>query len=318
MSTPTATVQPITGPGSVTSSPQLPDRFAETFRSVLVDIGDLRLHAVLGGDGPPLLVVGGWPQTWYAWRMVMPELARHHTGVAAEPRGIGLSDKPTTGYDTGTLAADSVALMRALGHDRFDMIGHDIGMWIGYALAADRPEALDRLVVIEAAIPGVSPSAPLLGPSASNDKLWHFAFNRLPEINEQLVRGREHLFFPHQFHSKAASPTAIPEHAIDVYVDSLARSDDALRSSFEFYRALDETIAQNAQRMTRRLTLPILGIAGEANLGRLIADTLALVADDVVNIVIPDAGHYPAEEAPVAVLAAVASFLDGETTRNRH
>ena len=169
---------------------------------------------------------------------------------------------------------------------------------------------------MEAAIPGVSPSGPLLGSSAANDKLWHFAFNRLPEVNEQLVRGREQVFFPHQFRSKAASPTAIPDHAIDVYVESLARSDDALRASFEFYRALDETIAQNTQRMTRRLTLPILAIAGEMNLGRLVADTLALVADNVVNVVIPDAGHYPAEEAPGAVLAAVTHFLDSRTSAN--
>lgn len=125
----------------------------------------------------------------------MPTLARHHTVIAAEPRGIGLSDKPASGYDTATLAADMVAQagarLRPIRHDR-----PDIGMWIGYALAADHPKALDRLVLMEAAIPGVSPAAPLLSPSATNDKLWHFAFNRLPEINEQLVRGREHLFFP--------------------------------------------------------------------------------------------------------------------------
>lgn len=312
MSTPTASLQPITGPGSVTGSPHLPDHFAETFRSVLVDVGGLRLHAVIGGGGPPLLLVGGWPQTWYAWRMLMLPLARRHTVIVVEPRGIGLSDKPATGYDSGTLAADSVALMRALGHSRFDMIGHDLGLWIGYALAADHPEAIDRLVLMEAMLPGVSPAAPLLGPPAANDRQWHFAFNRLNEVNEQLVRGRERVFLGHQFRSKAASATAIPDYAIDVYVDSVARSDDALRASFEFYRAIDETIAQNTQRMTRRLTGPILGIAGEAGLGGLIAATLALVTDHVVNVIIPDAGHYLPEEAPDAVLAAVTGFLDGD------
>lgn len=119
------------------------------------------------------------------------------------------------------------------------------------------------------------------------------------------------MFFPHQFRSKAASPNAIPDHAIGVYVDSLARSDAALRSSFEFYRALDETIAQNEQRRTHRLTLPILAIAGETNLGRLVAETMSLVADDVENVIVSGAGHYPAEERPEAVLGAITAFLDG-------
>jgi pimeloyl-ACP methyl ester carboxylesterase len=99
----------------------------------------LRQHAVIGGDGPPLLLVHGWPQTWYAWRLVMPALARDFQVIAVDQRGIGLSDRPQDGYDTGTLAGDLVALMDALGHQRFAMVGHDTGMWIGYALAADHP-----------------------------------------------------------------------------------------------------------------------------------------------------------------------------------
>lgn len=308
-------MEPAKGPGSVSTAPHLPENFTSLFRSVLINVGDLLLHAVVGGEGPPLLLVGGWPQTWYAWRLIMPKLAERHTVVALEPRGVGRSDKAEHGYDTGTLARDAAETMRALGHEHFSMIGHDIGMWIGYALAVDHVEVLDRLVLMEAAIPGISPSAPLLGPSATNDKLWHFAFNRLPEVNEELVRGREHMFFPHQFRSKAATPTAIPDYAVDVYVESLARSPAALHSSFEFYRALDETIAQNEQRRSHRLTLPILAIAGGKNLGKLVAETVALVADNVVNVVLPDTGHYPAEEAPEAVLAAIMPFLDGELAR---
>ena len=117
------------------SSLRLPDGFTDVFTSRLVEVNGLRLHAVTGGEGPPLLLINGWPQTWYAWREVMPALAREHTVVAVDPRGAGLSDKPVDGYDAGTLAADLVALMAALGHERFDVVGHDIGMWTGYALA---------------------------------------------------------------------------------------------------------------------------------------------------------------------------------------
>ncbi len=296
-------------PGSLTGVPQLPEGLTDTFWSVMVKSGETRLHAVVGGEGPPVLLVGGWPQTWYAWRLVMGDLAESHTVVVAEYRGVGLSDKPAGGYDTATLAGDLVALMRTLGHERFAMVGHDIGMWIGYALAADHPETLTRLALMEAAIPGISPSAPLLGPSTSNDRLWHFAFNRLPELNEQLVEGREHLFYPHQFASKAAAPTSITGDAVRTYVDSLARSRDALRASFEPYRALDVTIAQNEQRRAAPITLPVLALAGEANLGDLMAQTMAMIATNVRSVVLADVGHYPAEEDPGAVLGLLLPFL---------
>lgn len=124
------------GPGSVSGAPRLPAGFTDTFTSRYVDTGELRLHAVVGGEGPPLLLVHGWPQTWYAWRMLMPALAEDFEVIAVDQRGIGLSDKPADGYDTGTLAADLVALMETLGHERFAMYGTDTGMPIAYALAA--------------------------------------------------------------------------------------------------------------------------------------------------------------------------------------
>ena len=155
------------GPGSVSGAPNLPAGFTDTFTSRYIDTGEVRLHAVIGGDGPPLLLVHGWPQTWYAWRMLMPALARDFQVVAVDQRGIGLSDKPEGGYDTGTLANDMVALMEALGHQRFAMYGTDVGMPIAYALAADHPERLDRLVVSEAPLPGGSPSPPLFLPRCS-------------------------------------------------------------------------------------------------------------------------------------------------------
>jgi hypothetical protein len=167
------------GPGSVSGAPNLPAGFADTFTSRYVDIGGLRLHAVIGGKGRPLLLVHGWPQTWYQWRMVMPALARDFQVIAVDQRGIGLSDKPESGYDSGTQANDLVALMEALGHKRFAMIGFDTGMPIAYALAADHPDRLERLVVGEAIIPAVTPSPPLLIPGPLNKRLWHIAFNRV-------------------------------------------------------------------------------------------------------------------------------------------
>ncbi|MEU9955211.1 alpha/beta hydrolase [Streptomyces sp. NPDC050982] len=291
------------------SSLRLPDGFTDVFTSRLVEVNGLRLHAVTGGGGPALLLIGGWPQTWYAWREVMPALARRHTVVAVDSRGAGLSDKPDDGYDAGTLAADLVALMAALGHDRFDVVGHDIGTWTGYALAADHPERVGRLAILEAVIPGLTPSPPFFGPAAANQRLWQFGFNRLTDLNEELVRGRERLFFGHQFAKKAATPDAIPAYAVDVYVDAITTDPRALRASFAYYRALDETIAQNEQRKKTRLTLPVLALGGALWSGANAAQTMRLAADDVTGVVLDDCGHYPAEEQPARFVEILEDFL---------
>ena len=192
MSSPTTQLPTPEGPGSVSGAPNLPAGFSDTFASRYIDTGELRLHAVIGGDGPPLLLIHGWPQTWYAWRLLMPALARDFEVIAVDQRGIGLSDKPEDGYDVGTLAGDLIALMDELGHERFAVYGTDTGMPIAYALAADYPDRVDRIAVSESLMPGVSASPPLFVPPLANARLWHLMFNQLPaEVNEALVRGRE-------------------------------------------------------------------------------------------------------------------------------
>jgi pimeloyl-ACP methyl ester carboxylesterase len=295
------------GPGSVAGAPNLPDGFAGSFTSQHIDTGELRQHVVTGGGGPPLLLVHGWPQTWYAWRLVMPALARDFTVIAPDQRGCGLSGRPEDGYDTGTLAGDLVALMDTLGHRRFAVAGHDTGMWIGYALAADHPGRVDRLAVAETPLPGVSPSPPLFASAHLNNALWHFAFNRLDAVNDQLVTGREEVYFGWQFAAKAARP--LPGYAVRHYIDTLAADPGALHASFAIYRALDATIAQNQQRTTRRLTLPVLAIGGAHSLGDQVADTMKLAADDVQTLVIPGCAHWITEEAPGETLAALTAFL---------
>ncbi|MGD0927347.1 MAG: alpha/beta hydrolase [Streptosporangiaceae bacterium] len=198
-----------------------------------------------------------------------PELVRLAAGDARagpgllrriDQRGCGLSGKPLGGYDTATPASDLVALMDALGHQRFAVAGHGTGMWIGYALAADHPDRVDRLAVAEAAMPAVSPSPPLFD-------------------------------------------------AVRYYVEALAADPEALRGSFAAYRALDATIAQNEQRKTRGLALPVLAIGGAEGIGEGAANAMRLAADDVQSVVIPGCGHYYLEEASQEILATLTAFL---------
>jgi pimeloyl-ACP methyl ester carboxylesterase len=295
------------GPGSVSGAPNLPDGFTDTFTSRYIDTGELRLHAVTGGDGPPLLLVHGWPQLWYQFRMIMPTLARGFSVVAVDQRGIGLSDKPEGGYDTATLASDLVAVMDALGHQRFALYGTDVGMPVAYALAADHRDRVDRLAVSEAPLPGISPSPPLFLPPPLNAMLWHLAFNQLPTINEQLVTGREDIFFGAEFDASAGT-RKLPGDTVRYYIGTL-KDPDHLRGSFEFYRAIPTTTAQNQKRKERRLTLPVLAIGGAESSGESVGNTMRLAADDVQSLVIPGCGHWVAEQAPEQLLTALTTFL---------
>jgi pimeloyl-ACP methyl ester carboxylesterase len=296
------------GPGSVSGAPHLPAGFTDTFTSRYIDTGEVRLHAVIGGDGPPLLLIHGWPGSWYYWRLVMPALARDFQVIAVDQRGIGLSDKPEEGYDTGTLANDLVGLMDALGHQQFAVVGVDTGLLIGYALAADHPDRVVRLAVGEAPLPGISPPNPLILPDQLVDRLYHIPFNQLKQTNEKLVRGREDIFFGAEF-SASAGTNKLPDDTVKYYVDGLASSPEALHGSFQLYRALGATTAQNEKRKTRRLPMPVLAMGGAESLGAAAGNIMKLTADDVQTLVIAGIGHWLAEQAPDELVAALTAFL---------
>jgi pimeloyl-ACP methyl ester carboxylesterase len=295
--------------GTVAGAPNLPAGFADTFQSRFVDTGEVQLHAVVGGQGPALLLVHGWPETWYAWRHLMPALARDFTVVAVDQRGIGLSDKPAGGYDTGTQARDLIGLMDALGHEKFAVVGHDTGFAISYALAADFPERVERVALLEIpGSPGTVPAPPLFLPAPLNDRLWHLGFNRIDGLNELLVTGREDAFYRWEFDA-AAKP--LDDETIGYYVRTLSNP-DSLRGSFGWYRAIDETIAQDEERKNTPLTMPVMAIGGEKSFGELVGNAVSAVAPQVQSVVIPETGHFLAEESPEELLAALTPFLSAK------
>jgi len=197
-------------------------------------------------------------------------------------------------------------MMDALGHESFAVVGHDTGFAISYALAAAHPNRVARMALAEIpGSPGTVTAPPLFLPGPLNDRLWHLGFNRIDKLNEQLVAGREDIFYRWEFEAAAKK---LPDDVINYYVRMLSNP-ESLRGSFEWYRALDTTIAQDAQRKTRKLTMPVLAIGGEASFGEHVAGALKVVADDVQSVVIPGTGHFVAEESPDRMLAALKPFL---------
>ncbi|NSZ60018.1 alpha/beta hydrolase (plasmid) [Agrobacterium tumefaciens] len=302
--------RPLDGFGSVTGVPKLPEGFRDVFSSHRVDANGLGLHAVIGGKGPALLLLGGWPQNWFAWRYVMLPLSQYFTVIAVDPRGVGLSEKPSEGYDADTLSADMFALMDALGHEKFSMVGHDVGLWIGYVMAADRPDRIERIALGEAIVPGLSPSPPLLSDDRwVSDFLWHFNFNRALGVNERLVEGREDLYFGYQFDTKSGSAEKYPTYGKEFYIETLRRVPGALKASFDYYRAIDQSIPQYRRRKETMIEIPVLAFSGALACGPMVENELRTVASNVDSVIIPDCGHYPAEEQPEALLKALSNFL---------
>lgn len=270
-------------------------------------VRDIGLHCVEGGSGEPVLLVPGWPQSWYAWRYVMPALADTYRVIAIDPPGLGDSGRPKA-YDTASIAAYIDAFLDALKLERVNYIGHDIGAWIGYAYAARYPQRVQRLALIDAAIPGIAPAdAYVLTPDRIN-KAWHFYFNALPGLPETLVAGRERVFLAWLFNARSENKTAIDDAAIAEYT-RVYSAPGAMRSGFEYYRAIFDSIAQNRAKAPIKLTMPVLAVGGAQWLGPMMQKMVEPVAAKLRTEIIPGSGHFVPEEAPETVTLLLREFL---------
>lgn len=288
--------------------------FWRAFHRDTVTVGGVRLHFVAGGRGAPVLLLPGWPQSWYAWRYVMPLLAEAGRRViAVDPRGMGDSDRPAAGYDMRTVAAEIHGFIEALeltADGSIDIVGHDIGAWIGYALAAEWPQDVRRLAVFDSALPGISAFQPAGIPSEeANVRTWHFGFNRLDDLPEILLQGREREFLAWLFRAKSLrgwtiTPTDLEEYA---RVNALP---GATRSALAYYRHIfsAEGLECNRRRAETRLDIPVLAFGAQRGAGAILFDTMRVVAHDVSGGVFDDCGHYMPEEAPRAVASQILAF----------
>lgn len=274
------------------------------------DVGDVVLHYVTAGEGPPALLLHGWPQTWWEWRHIIPVLADHYTVIAPDLRGLGDSSRPLDGYDKKTVARDVWRLVHDhLGHEKFLLVGHDWGGPTAYALAAAHPDAVAKLAILDVTVPGCG------GDFSEGGRRWHHQFHMTPDLPEALVAGREAEYLGWFYRTFAFKPGAIGPDDLAEYVRTYTQP-GALRAGFAFYRALPQDSADNAAMIAqRKLPMPVLALGGGVSYphgrgrGTEPEESLKRVAKNVTGGVIPDCGHFIPEEAPEELCRHLLEFF---------
>jgi pimeloyl-ACP methyl ester carboxylesterase len=273
----------------------------------------VRFHYVTAGKGDPVLLIPGWPESWYTWRFVMKQLAAAgREAYALDPRGFGDSDAPSTGYDLAAAARDLHAFIAAVGLARpggIDIVSHDVGTWIAFAHAYVYPKDVRRLVLSEAIIPGTTTPAAGIPSDAQIVHTWQFTFNRIPRLPETLVTGHERAYLEFIFSTKAYKTSVFDAAALDEYTRVFLRP-GVLRASFEYYRqAFAESGLQQMQAWTaQKLTMPVFTLGGQNGLGDNMLKSVQPFATNVSGVVLPGCGHFLAEECPSDYSRAVLGF----------
>ncbi|PZS40914.1 MAG: hypothetical protein DLM62_00335 [Pseudonocardiales bacterium] len=266
------------------------------------EVSGARLHYVIGGRGPAVVLLHGFPETWWTWRQVMPLLAQAHTVIAPDLPGVGCSSLESAGYDTQTLARDVHGLVASLGLPRVALVGHDLGGWVAYAYARQYRDEVTHLVLSGAAIPGFGLER-LLDFRVPGQGLAHLVFFTQPRVPELLISGREREYFA----AFIASPAMQRSGAVEVYARAYSRP-GRLSAALGQYRALYTDAVDNRRGAGAPLTMPTLALAGVGET-QLSAEGLRQVANNVHEVAIPGAGHYVQEEHPVELAHALEQFL---------
>lgn len=288
----------------------LPDLPGFTHRWVEAD--GVQLHAVEGGqpNGPALVLLAGFPQTWWAWRKAMPGLAERFRVVAIDLPGQGHSDRPHDSYDTHTVAAQVQAAVTALDVPKYWLAAHDVGAWVAFSLALQHEAHLHGVALLDAGIPGVTLPESIPTDPERAWKTWHFAFHLVPDLPETLLAGREREYVDWFLKAKTLSPDTFDSAETDHYAAAIA-AEGGLRASLAYYRDAAESARKNRAALEqRRLTVPVLGISASHGSIPDMAASLSPWADNATGVVIPDSGHFIPDEQPDAVVAALTEFIE--------
>ncbi|HUA88013.1 MAG TPA: alpha/beta hydrolase [Steroidobacteraceae bacterium] len=277
--------------------------FPASFRTQEVKADGATIHVRVGGHGPAVLLLHGFGDTGDMWEPLAVVLVHEHTVIVPDLRGMGLSSHPDTGYDKKTQAQDMLRVLDALHVEKIQLVTHDIGNMVGYALISQAPGRVSRWVAMDAPLPGIGHWDQQL----SNPKTWHFNFHGPDE--ERLVAGRERIYLDRFYDELSADPKHIDEQTRAHYAKLYARP-HAIHDAFEQFVAFPQDAKDNQAFLAKgKMTIPVLAIGGDKSYGATLADELHFVATDVTPLVIADSGHWLMEEQPQKTVAAIVGFL---------
>jgi pimeloyl-ACP methyl ester carboxylesterase len=278
--------------------------FPSGFQTKTIPANGTQIYVRVGGQGPAAILIHGFGDTGDMWVKLAAELARDHTVVVPDLRGMGLSGKPDKGYDKWTQAADMRAVLQALGIKKAVVVGHDIGTMVAFAYAARYRDITEKLVVMDAPVPGVPPWDEIV----RSPQLWHFDFGG-PDM-ERLVKGRERIYLDRFWNEFAGTPSKIGEATRRHYAALYARP-GAMHAAFAQFRSIRTDAEDNKKAIAEKLTIPVLAIGGVKSFGAMEAVVMRNAATDVSEVVIPDAGHWLMEEQPAVTIKTIRQFIDG-------
>jgi pimeloyl-ACP methyl ester carboxylesterase len=272
--------------------------------SRFANLNGVRLHYLVAGKGDPVVLLHGYAETSHMWLPLISELANTRTVIAPDLRGAGQSSKPDGGYTKAAMAQDIHALVRQLGYERLRIVGHDIGLMVAYAYAAQYPNEVEKIALMDAFLPGVGNWRDVW---LMRD-LWHFHFYGKTPL--ALVHGRERIYFEHFWNDFAANPKhSVPERDRRFYAREYARP-GGMRAGFEYFRAFEQDAKDFAELAKKPLPMPMLVLTGEKASGDFLIQQGRLVATNVEGVVVRGSGHWLMEEAPEQVIPKLVEFLN--------
>ena len=280
------------------------DKFS--YQSCMADLESVKIHYLKAGTGKNVLVlIHGFGDTSHMWIPLFNEFGSDYTIIAPDMRGLGESSRPVTGYDKKTIAADIHALVKTLGYLKIDLVGHDIGLMVAYAYAAQYPSEVGKLALLEAPIPGIGD---IWQKVYTTPALWHFHFVFSP-IALDLVKGRERLFLEHFWQTLSPHPETFSEADRQIYAKAYAQ-EGAIRAAFEMFKTFDaKDAADNRQFAATRLPMPVLTIEGDKAMGGALAIQAKIIAGNVTSITLQDTGHWLMEQRPAEMKAHLRKFF---------
>ena len=279
----------------------------ESFSHHRVEIDGMRQHYLLAGSGEPVVLLHGFPETSYAWRKIIPALSEHYTVLAPDLRGCGDTDRPSGGYDKRTVAADVHRLIKHLRLGAINLVSHDVGMMVGYAYACAYPSEVRRLVLMEAALPGLGLEA--LYDAVKYPRMYHLPLFDAPNgLAEALIAGREKMFVSHFMRQQTYDPTGPEEDALEEYARRLA-APGALHAGIEYFRAHKIDAEHNREHAKTRLPMPVLTVGGSASFGANLEGEIRPLVENLRSVMIDECGHYLAEEKPEQIIEELRRFF---------